>query len=183
MSWREVHREKSHFCIKIRGQHFTESRLNISALCSRCNSYLKPEYPATEMLEMKVLPLKREFWHEETKNFLQLVWFGSIIAMIRKAKEDRENDTKRRKGKVQEYLCYLVRGFTRGQPSGVVVKSACSASVVWGSQVRILGADLHTGGSSGRVVVTSHRELKWLTTKINNYEPGLWAEGKKREEE
>ena len=32
----------------------------------------------------------------------------------------------------------------RGQPSGIVVKFAHSASAAWGSWVCILGADLHT---------------------------------------
>ena len=31
-----------------------------------------------------------------------------------------------------------------GPASGVVVKSACSTLAAWGSQVQILGADLHT---------------------------------------
>ena len=32
----------------------------------------------------------------------------------------------------------------RGQPSGVVVGSMCSASAAWGLQVQILGVDLCT---------------------------------------
>ena len=31
-----------------------------------------------------------------------------------------------------------------GQPSGIVVKLACSALAAWGSGVRMLGVDLHT---------------------------------------
>ena len=34
--------------------------------------------------------------------------------------------------------------FSQGQPSGIVVKFMHSTSVAWGSQVWILGMDLHT---------------------------------------
>ena len=47
---------------------------------------------------------------------------------------------------------------TRGQPSGVVVKFACSTLMAQGSPVQILGADLHT----------AHQAMLWWlpTNKI-----------------
>ena len=38
----------------------------------------------------------------------------------------------------------LDKKYIRGQPIGVEAKFTCSASAAWGSQVWILGADLHT---------------------------------------
>ena len=50
------------------------------------------------------------------------------------------------------YTNVLKNTILRGQPSGAVVKCACSASVAPGSPVRILGADMAPLGKSHAVV-------------------------------
>ena len=44
--------------------------------------------------------------------------------------------------KMFQRLCFLLRKRDRGQPSGVVVKSAHSTSAAWSWQVQITGMDL-----------------------------------------
>ena len=56
---------------------------------------------------------------------------------------------------------FFILKYFRGQPGGIVVKFAHSASVAQGSQVWILGADLHT----------THQAVLWWhpTYKIEEY--------------
>ena len=55
------------------------------------------------------------------------------------------------------------------QPGGVLVKFTCSASAVQGSQVQILGADLHT----------THQDMLWqgLTYKTEEDWQEMLAQG------
>ena len=61
-----------------------------------------------------------------------------------------------------------------GQPGGIVVKFACSASVAWGLLAWILGASNHTGEAS------FIEELEGPTTGRHNYALGLWGQKKKK---
>ena len=68
----------------------------------------------------------------------------------------------------------------KGLPSSVAVKFTHDASVAQGSQVQMLGAELHTTCQAVVWQASHIEELEVLTTRIYNYVLGLWGEKKKR---
>ena len=76
----------------------------------------------------------------------------------------------------------LIKWKSRGRPSGIVVKFACSTSVAQGSLVRNL-VQTHTlliKPCCGDVPYRRLEAREGLTTRICNYVLGLWGENKKK---